>query len=734
MSHSKSNVRMPWNLGDMGGPFVTPFHPLIQPHHTFLSPHSLHELVSHVRLSCRLCILAASVLGEANERAELSSEPRFPSPLNFFLLLPSILPHHTFPCKRILVIAMRLINIYTFRLEQFFGNKLPLYAILSHCWEDEELSFEEWQAIETNNGEIVERIQRKEGYQKIVDACRYTRAVSKVWGGPLDRRLKYLWVDTVCIDKRSSAELSEAINSMFKWYSGSTTCLVYMVDVNLASSRADNRPSRRQVSENDALSETTRRQFRESKWFTRGWTLQELLAPSDIIYLSKRWEAIGTNFDLIANVSDASKIPPDVLKKERGLRNLTVAEKMSWASRRITTRPEDIAYCLMGIFGVNMPLLYGEGSNAFRRLQLEIIKNTHDHSIFLWEDLGRSSALAPSPEFFRDISLCHKRSWLHGRDPYHNSNLGLRVNFPLLPTIDSGISLAVLDCVPIGPKLSNSLYYCLIVSTPSRHFGEPQDEAKVLGHMVVDTWAFGFEDHGVLRKALYLDLSIPMFGSERRTNLTAASKGKPFMLAYAWHGDPCIITQVIFREDSDFRDLDADANINHLSTLELGLGGRIVTKERQELPVLKIDRTSQISGMKLLLFKIFNQKQKRGLWFFVVHHRDYGWTVPWFSGSPPKQGFRDEVMNNLPLFAPPKSSVEGLYGCFLKTQVLSWPGFSCNPTQVTCALITVNFNWIERELDKASKSSKPSKFSTPSGSYDTSESFESSESSDSSDY
>lgn len=588
---------------------------------------------------------------------------------------------------------MRFINIYTLKLEQFFGDDIPLYAILSHCWEDQELSFEEWQETEINDRNVAHTMQQMQGYLKIIDACRFTKNLTKGWGSRENPPLKYLWIDTVCIDKRSSSELSEAINSMFKWYQDSRICLVYMFDVNLASSRAKITPGTWHASESDALPDTTRQEFEESKWFTRGWTLQELLAPSNTIYLSKTWEVIGTNVTLEADVSAAAKIPASIIRLKLRMKNAPVVEKMSWASRRITTRPEDIAYCLMGIFGVNMPLLYGEGHKAFRRLQLEIIKDTHDHSIFLWRGAGRPSPFAPSPTAFRNACLCRKRSWSSRRDPYTITNLGLQLHLPLLPTIDSNVSLAVLDCKPFEADLIPSLYYCLIVKSPSKHSSKSQNEVQVLGHMVVNTLAFGTEDHGFLKKTLYLDLSIYGFGDGQRIIEMAAAKGKPFMLAYSWYGDPCIITQATFGGDWDLHD-HVDAYVDDQLTFELGI--RVV---KLGLPVLGTDPTSRHSGMELLLFKIFNQKRKKGLWFFVVHHPEYGWTVPWFSDSLPKRGFRKEVMENLPLTMSYKKSKKGFCEHFVNTWFLSSPTSLGRPDQSTCALITMDFGRMESELE-----------------------------------
>jgi hypothetical protein len=179
------------------------------------------------------------------------------------------------------------------------------------------------------------------------------------------------WIDTCCIDKTSSAELSEAINSMYRWYQKSQVCYAYLVDVP------------------DATTDHSRPEslFQQSKWFTRGWTLQELLAPTFVEFYDQNWIEIGTKSSMRALVQKITNISTLV-----DIDKACVAEKLSWASTRVTTRIEDLAYCLMGLFDINMPLLYGEGHNAFLRLQLEIWNRTNDESIFAW---GMPSREAP---------------------------------------------------------------------------------------------------------------------------------------------------------------------------------------------------------------------------------------------------------------------------------------------------------------------------------------------------
>ena len=178
------------------------------------------------------------------------------------------------------------------------------------------------------------------------------------------RGLEWIWIDTCCIDKRSRAELSEAINSMFKWYQRSEECYVFLPDVY------------------DGEGHRTWYQLDRSVWFTRGWTLQELLAPLRVEFFDARFRSIGSRWDIRKSIEEITGIDEDFLKFPDHLPRASVAERMKWASHRQTTRAEDAAYSLLGIFDVNMPLLYGEGKKAFKRLQAEIIRKSADESIF----------------------------------------------------------------------------------------------------------------------------------------------------------------------------------------------------------------------------------------------------------------------------------------------------------------------------------------------------------------
>ncbi|KAG7284528.1 hypothetical protein NEMBOFW57_010903 [Staphylotrichum longicolle] len=241
---------------------------------------------------------------------------------------------------------MRLLNTTTLNLVQFTRD-IPTYAILSHTWGDQEVSFQDI--------ELPER-DKKKGFVKILGCC--AQAV--------EDSIEWVWIDTCCIDKTSSAELSEAINSMFLWYHRAEVCYVYLEDVTFASPLLG--PA-----------------FRSARWFTRGWCLQELIAPHAVEFYSADWREIGTKLSLCGIIQQITAIPRGVLLGEVGaLQACNVAQKMSWASGRQTTRIEDEAYSLLGIFGINMPMLYGEGGRAFHRLQEEIVRQSEDASLFLW--------------------------------------------------------------------------------------------------------------------------------------------------------------------------------------------------------------------------------------------------------------------------------------------------------------------------------------------------------------
>jgi hypothetical protein len=222
--------------------------------------------------------------------------------------------------------------------------------------------------------------------------------------------LEFAWVDTCCIDKTSSAELTESINSMFRWYQDAAVCFVYLEDL-----------------EPDAVIEEA---LPHCRWFTRGWTLQEFIAPEYVEFYDMAWNLRGTKVAMFNFLSKFTKIPPDILKSPGSLYYYSVASRMTWAAYRETTRIEDTAYCLLGIFDVNMPLIYGEGIKAFRRLQEEIIKRSNDMTIFAWQSDHSflSGLFASSPKPFIDCDTRDIASHISSPVNFTATNQGLLVS------------------------------------------------------------------------------------------------------------------------------------------------------------------------------------------------------------------------------------------------------------------------------------------------------------------
>lgn len=234
--------------------------------------------------------------------------------------------------------------------KDFVGGEIPEYAILSHTWgkDTEEVTYRD--VIDGTGKEKV-------GYKKI----RFCAQQASGDG------LQYFWVDTCCIDKSSSAELQEAINSMFRWYQNAVKCYVYLSDVSTKKRKAS-----------DSFTEYTwEPAFRSSKWFTRGWTLQELLAPSpgSVQFFSQERDYLGNKRSLEQQIHEITGIPFSVLRGAH-LSQFNVEDRLLWAKTRQTTREEDRAYSMLGICDVYMTLIYGEGEkNAFRRLRKELGKH-----------------------------------------------------------------------------------------------------------------------------------------------------------------------------------------------------------------------------------------------------------------------------------------------------------------------------------------------------------------------
>ncbi|OCK84085.1 HET-domain-containing protein, partial [Lepidopterella palustris CBS 459.81] len=247
---------------------------------------------------------------------------------------------------------MRLLNTTTVQLKKFPAKEIPKYAILSHTWEADEVSLQDMSQPDHDVA-----LSGKAGYEKIKTCCHLAQKDGYDW----------VWIDTCCIDKTSSSELSEEINSMYQWYKRACVCYAYLAD--LAAFTSDNTANKSGLW--------------ESRWFRRGWTLQELIAPEFVEFYAKDWSEIGTKSSLEPWIAEITGINVYVL---RGVSPsvFSIFERMTWAKYRETTREEDMAYCLLGIFQINMPLLYGEGKKAFKRLQYELLQHHDDLTILAW--------------------------------------------------------------------------------------------------------------------------------------------------------------------------------------------------------------------------------------------------------------------------------------------------------------------------------------------------------------
>ncbi|KAI0018094.1 HET-domain-containing protein [Xylariomycetidae sp. FL0641] len=326
---------------------------------------------------------------------------------------------------------MRLIRTKDLRLEQVLSEDEKHYAILSHRWEAEEVSLQEMQQSYKRFSRQAAKLAHKKGYQKIKQCCAQARMDG----------YEYVWIDTCCIDKTSSAELSEAINSMYRWYQKAGIAYAFLSDVSFDDRYDYKLPS----------------SFSQSSWWSRGWTLQELLAPKTLIFYDCQWRYINTRQELCGTISDITRIDRSVLDgtSQDDLLGFPVAKRMSWAAGRVTTRIEDRAYSLLGIFDVNMPMLYGEGEKAFIRLQEEIIRRTDDHSIFAWAlpcYQNYSGLLAKSPDNFADCSeveLPHSIDRSVSASTFTMTNRGLSISLDLRPWA-ADTYLALLNCYTQG--------------------------------------------------------------------------------------------------------------------------------------------------------------------------------------------------------------------------------------------------------------------------------------------
>ena len=359
---------------------------------------------------------------------------------------------------------------------------------------------------------------RKAGFWKIEKACEQAKGEG----------LRYAWVDPCCIDKSSSAELQEAINSMFEWYAHATECYAYLSDVRREGHNVEER----------------KESLKSSRWFSRGWTLQELIAPSNIFFFDRNWNQLGSRSGLGSLIADRTRIDLHLMKDgplfdsnpgarerigerstNRWLGRYSIAQRMSWAADRETTRVEDRAYSLLGIFGIVMPLLYGEGRRSFTRLQEEIIRANRsphpDLSILLWEkpnkrdlDRGRGddfqTLLATSPDAYfscGNIGFYTTPDTLETSTDLTISSIGMKVQARVVPLyvndLEKADFAAILNCydqtditTTIGLKL---------LSQKSRTFGGPEYSST---SETLHAFPYSISDiteHSAQRRTIHLD-------------------------------------------------------------------------------------------------------------------------------------------------------------------------------------------------------------------------------------
>ena len=402
---------------------------------------------------------------------------------------------------------MRLIDTRTLELRWFNDNEIPVYAILSHTWGPDEVSHQEFvwinraralsaspipastspsgqdaqtalmlaleMMIRGNSG-VPSRslseshLMKRVGYSKIINAAEQARG----------QGCNYLWVDTCCIDKTSSAELQEAINSMYRWYRDAEVCIVYLSDIP-KNHHGDFRTA----------SETARSAFTNSRWTQRGWTLQELIAPVVCRFYFQDWTLMGEKVEFLQELSEATGIPVHVLEETRSLSEVSVAERMSWAAHRQSTRIEDTAYCLLGIFDIHMPLLYGEGEKAFIRLQEEILKTTDDYSLFAWRAKESQQStyrglLARSPSEFESCRSIERESVM-STFPIASTPIGLCVQLEFLADPqDKGRVLAMI-------RSSNSMNQRLAITLTCLDGGTQYARVDAGTLTAIDDWPTG---------------------------------------------------------------------------------------------------------------------------------------------------------------------------------------------------------------------------------------------------
>lgn len=386
---------------------------------------------------------------------------------------------------------MHLLNVRTQLLEDF--SEPPPYAILSHVWQSGEAH--RFHEIGTPG------VRQKPGYEKVEGCC--ARA--------LQDGLDYVWIDTCCADATNSVAFSEGLNSSYTCFAQAEVCYVYLHDV-----------------EGGDSPEQQGSTFRRCKWFDRAWTLQELLAPRNVLFFTRDWENIGTKTGLASVISSVTGIHTDALMHPERVPHFSVATRMSWAKGRKSSKPEDRVYALMGLFGVRLPILYGQGeTETFMKLQREIMNasdDSDDHSILAWRSVTGASSLytpsllADSPDRFVDCGDVHRiphDHWLEYCTQHSHSGVNPRLGFlptcrglqAILPVRSRQPSVfdALLACAR-GPGVWNGTKYvadldyadiiCIRLQgpTPDVHHYERVDEDRLGAISIRDAQGFALQE------------------------------------------------------------------------------------------------------------------------------------------------------------------------------------------------------------------------------------------------
>lgn len=273
---------------------------------------------------------------------------------------------------------MRVLDTTTFELisgeQEIF--KQDGYAILSHRWVGQEITFDQ----------LADHI---DDLKRAPEKSLFTPQLAKIRGAcdrAREQGIRWMWIDTCCINKASTVEETESINSMFRWYRDAKVCITYLFDVDArTASRA--KPYDQATNSKEKMKRSVFQSIHgdgPSEWFSRGWTLQELLAPHTMQFYDTNWIFIGTKNDLSIELERITGIEAAYLTGEKHFRKACIATKLSWQAGRTTAREEDIAYSMLGIFNIIMTPQYGEGSRAFMRLQHALLTSTTDESLFAW--------------------------------------------------------------------------------------------------------------------------------------------------------------------------------------------------------------------------------------------------------------------------------------------------------------------------------------------------------------